>query len=666
MSLAARTLPVLALIVGLSEGAALAADGDEAMEVRVQGDRATSRAAGRDMTASSFVIRRDEIRSPGAVVADALVRVPGVQVSKSGAGSELATAAIRGATSAQTPVYLSGIRLNDDVTGTADLSTVPLWSLDRIEVYRGNAPLDADRLGIGGAVFLEPMLPRATRAGVGAGVGSFGELSTMGALTLGQTPGFSALASLRRDSANNDYSYVDDGGTRWDTSDDRVRRRTNADSESYDAWAIAAADMADRGRVLGVSNVFVREQGVTGLSASVPATVARLRTRRLLGGVSARSACGADCELELATSAISSGTTLTDPLRELAVGSTEIVSAGQRLGQQERVRAELGRAMTLTVSAGQEVERLGIDSERNRMLRARRVALRGAASAVVHASGTVDLVGLTALDCHTTIGPAGGESCSVLEPTGRAGARWAVTGELAAFANVGRYVRVPTLGELYGVSPSLRGNAGLVAEQGLTVDGGARWSTGSRARNGTHAYADLFGFARTASNLIGYRRSSFSAATPYNLGSARLLGAEIALGGQAFRMVRAELSGTLLDPRDTTEPRQTTNDILPFRSRLVLSPYAEVFAEPALASVGLDRISLGARASYRSSEVADPAGQIVIESRTLVDVDLVASFCKGCVVSRFRVANAFDVASFDVVGYPLAGRSFHGSLEAWW
>jgi vitamin B12 transporter len=669
MSLAERTLPILALIVGLSEGVALAADGDEPLEVRVHGDPAASRAASGDRTAASFVIRREEIRSPGAGVADALARVPGVQVSRSGAGSELATAAIRGATAAQTPIYLAGIRLNDDVTGTADLSTVPLHSLDRIEVYRGNAPLQADRLGIGGAVFLEPTLPRLSRVGIGAGLGSFGELSTMGTVTAAGAKGFSVLASLRRDSATNDYSYVDDNATRYNPSDDLVKTRTNADSESYDAWAIAGADLGGRGTVIGVSNFFTREQGVTGL-ALVPATMARLRTRRVLGGVSGRTPCstapGGDCEIELTTSVVSATTTLINPLPELGVQYSSVTSGGERVAQSERVRFDLGRAAILTVSAGQETERLGIDTEHGSLVRARRVVLRGASMAVVRVTSAVDVVGLFAADCQTTIGPGAGGSCSVLEPTGRLGARWAVNEDLSAFANVGRYVRVPTLGELFGISASLRGNAALVPEQGLTVDGGGRWATGSRERTGSRLYADLFGFARLASNLIGYRRSNFDAATPYNLSRARVLGVELALGAQALRMVRAELAATAMDPRDTTENRQTTNDLVPFRSRLMLSPYVEVFAEPAIPAIGLDRVALGARASYRSSEVADPAGLIVIEHRTLVDVDLVASFLKDAIVSRLRVANAFDVASFDIVGYPLAGRSVHGSLEMWW
>src|SRR4029079_11321349 len=130
-----------------------------------------------DSNVASYVVRGADLKRPGASAVDVIAASPGVEAARSGAGSDLATVSIRGAPSAELPVYLAGIRLNDDVTGAADLSTVPLFALDRIEVYRGNAPAEADRLGIGGALFFEPRLPRSTHAGATFGAGSFGELS---------------------------------------------------------------------------------------------------------------------------------------------------------------------------------------------------------------------------------------------------------------------------------------------------------------------------------------------------------------------------------------------------------------------------------------------------------------------------------------------------------
>src|SRR6185503_4022194 len=123
---------------------------------------------------------------------------------------------------------------------------------------------------------------------------------------------------------------------------------------------------------------------------------------------------------------------------------------------------------------------------------------------------------------------------------------------------------------------------------------------------------------------------------------------------------------TALDPRDTTPGRTLTNDVLPFHSRLVVSPLVEVFAEPDARPLGLDRASLGARLFYRSSEYADKAGTVVIPEQLAVDLQLGLSFLRRAIALRLRVANIFDAPSFDVVGYPLPGRTVHASVEAWW
>ncbi|MCU0691360.1 MAG: TonB-dependent receptor [Polyangiaceae bacterium] len=645
---------------------------DPAIQVTIQGQRLRAPASPRDPTAASTVLRGESLRTPGTGAADALARVPGVQVTRTGSGSDLATASIRGSSSAQTPVYLAGIPINDDVSGTADLSVVPLWMLDRIEVFRGNAPDSADRLGMGGAVFFEPRMPKRTQVGAGQTAGSFGGFSSWTAAAV-RGEGAAALISLRREQARNDYPFLDDRGTRFDPHDDVESRRTNADFVAYDAWAVGRWEPEPSSWLTVVSNAFDREQGVSGLSV-VPARHARAHVQRVLAGVSARVPCAASqhgevdgpCGIELSSGLLQARSTLRDPRQELSLQTERLTDSGTRFQQRARVAVRIADRHELALVANQAIERLTISRAGvNPGLRARRWVSRAGASTLVRLSSSVGVHGIALLECNTTGGPEGQDTCGVLEPVGRLGLRVAPSPSVQFLANLGRYVRVPTLGELFGASATVRGNDQLAPESGWSADLGSRWTF--RFADGRWVgYAEVFGFAREAYDLVTYRRSSLGVVRPLNVGRARVLGAELASAMRAFGLVHNELTATVLDPRDTSEDRQVANDMLPFRSRLVISDYAEVFAEPRSAPLGLHRAAIGARAAHRSSRFADPAGLIVIAAHTTVDLELSGSFLQERVAARLAARNMFDARQSDTVGYPLPGRSYHASLEAWW
>src|SRR5690606_25677771 len=113
----------------------------------------------------------------------------------------------------------------------------------------------------------------------------------------------------------------------------------------------------------------------------------------------------------------------------------------------------------------------------------------------------LDLVAVAALSCQTTQG--GGDSgrlCEVLEPTGRAGIRYAPLPWLEAFGNVGRYLRAPTLGETYGVSVAVLGNPDLAVETGLSAELGLR---GRGDGDFASVHGEIVAFSRFADDLVG-------------------------------------------------------------------------------------------------------------------------------------------------------------------
>ncbi|MES2600669.1 MAG: TonB-dependent receptor [Pseudomonadota bacterium] len=145
-----------------------------------------SRLYGGIVGASTAVITAEDIaRSPGQTIQDVLATVPGVQIKNlfgavNGAGSVVDLRGFGAFASANTLILINGRRVNDVDLAGVDLSTIPLQSIERIEVTKGNsgAVLYGDN-AIGGVINIitktgassgKPIAMRAE-----AGVGSFNQ-----------------------------------------------------------------------------------------------------------------------------------------------------------------------------------------------------------------------------------------------------------------------------------------------------------------------------------------------------------------------------------------------------------------------------------------------------------------------------------------------------------
>ncbi|MGA7123583.1 MAG: TonB-dependent receptor [Polyangiaceae bacterium] len=664
---AAASWTVAAVAIAVARSAL----GDEPPEVEVRGDRIAS--PPKEPSVAGSVIREERLRSPGLQAGDVLRTQPGVTVLETGGYGSPSTASIRGATSAQTPVYLAGIRLNDDVGGTADLSLVPLWLLHRVEIYRSNAPLAGDQLGIGGAIFFEPRRPR--RAEVDAGVlgGSFGAHAAWALAALGDDAS-SGLVGIRVDGAQNDYPFVDDGGTRFEPGNSRIVRLGNADQRTADAWAIGSARVGAGGRLDVVVNAVDRDAGLPGLPL-FPSTRARVAIQRQLGGLTISIPCEArGCEVTSTTAAVVSRARYDDPLREAALGTTQVDLDATRVEEALQVRLSASDRLTLTPAFRASVERLAIDAASAASVRAQRAFSRAAVQGEWTVNDLVTLRALASAECDATshdgappwalagdvTGPPRGGACGQFEPLGRAGAQIG-SGPLVVLANVGRYARVPTLSELFGISGATRGNTALMPESGVSVDAGVR-ATASSAGVLRGASVDVFGFVRTASDLIAYERS-WGYAVPYNVGSARVAGVELLAAYNPAPFVFFEVAATMLDPRNTSAARPV-NDILPYQPELTVVPRVELRAK--IPATTVDSGSLSVAYFYESSRYADPAGLVVIPEQGSLDVDAELGALRDRVVLRARLVNLLDQTRFDLIGYPLPGRAAYIAVEAKW
>jgi vitamin B12 transporter len=633
-----------------------------AAEVVVRGDALRDPVGPRDPAVASSVVTRDRLVEPGLEAQDILRTQPGVAVTESGGYGAPATAAVRGATAEDMPVYLAGVRLNDDVGGTADLSLVPLWLIDRIEIYRGNAPLDADRLAPGGAIFFEPRRPTDEAGGVGYSGGSWG--SCKGWAYAGARSGpVAVLAGVSADHATNRYPFIDDHGTLFEPANDTIATRQNADETTLEGWSLARVDLGAGATLDVLANAITREQGVPSLGL-VQTRMSRERADRGLVGLAATVPLGHEgrATLDAKTALIVGSTAISDPLLELPLQIRELHIIGRRVEQTIGATVDVTDALRIRPMATVAHEGIERDPDDIPLAQAHREFARVALGAEERVSDMLRLHALASAECHHT-GAIPDEVCDVLAPTGRLGAELG-TRRLRLLVNAGRYVRVPTLGEVFGVSGTVRGNPGLTPETGATGDVGVRAQT-ARGVVLDGAYVDAFVFARWADRLIAYERSGPAFVTPYNVGAARVLGAEVLTGLALTPIVRIEVAATALDPRDTSPGRTTVNDILPFRSRFIAAP--RVRADWKRRSRhGVSGVGGEVRGLYQSSRYVDPAGLGVIGQQATVDVEGDVSFFDGLLTIRGRVADLFDATRTDIIGYPLPGRSLYAGAEASW
>jgi vitamin B12 transporter len=633
---------------------ALNKDSKEA-EIVVSGSRPHPTRAG-DPTVAAYIVRREDLETPGRGLADALRQAPGIQVTQLGGLGSPATARLRGATSAQTPVYFGSVRLNDEVGGVADLGLIPPAFVESVQVYRSHAPKTAAEFGMGGAIFITPR-----RAADGASLVRF-DLGSFGTRSLSLARG---LSSTRRatqmfvslDGAKNDYTFRDTQGTLFVPGDDRTVALQNADSSGWGAWVQHKEEFHGGETELFFGHA-TREQGAPKL-ALVPTREARVNYDRTILQLTSRLYLK-ETKVELLSAMVISKSKVHDPLLELSPFSGQLETPGERFEEALTFEHELSKRWSIHERISASVERFrryeDIGGELTAVMAAQRLSPRALVGVDFEAVPGLKFSAVGEFKCVST-SPL--SACAEPLPAGRVGATWTQRA-VEVFASVGRAVRVPTLSELFGFSPVVRGNPALIPEEGITGEVGARYAH-ARSEGAPLFWLDVSGFARSSENLVLFVRTAQGYLTPQNRSRSRTFGAELSVGVNPPGP--ASISGQIsfIDSRDTSPERTTRNDFLPF-----ISPWtASLVGNVRLLEAPRYPVewSAGVRAFYQSSRFADPAGLGVIPEQSNLDLETTASLPNKALLLRGTLRNLLDTSRFDVVGFPLPGRSVFFSLE---
>ncbi|MFM7028662.1 MAG: TonB-dependent receptor plug domain-containing protein [Chakrabartia sp.] len=151
---------IAALCAAASPAATRAAEADDEIIVTATGASAARHEIGQSI---SVLTETDIARLQSTSVADLLVRVPGITMTRNGPTGGFAAVRIRGAEGEQTLALIDGIKVNDPSSpgGGFDFGTLLTGNIARIEVLRGPNSVPWGSEAIGGVVNILTPSPEA-------------------------------------------------------------------------------------------------------------------------------------------------------------------------------------------------------------------------------------------------------------------------------------------------------------------------------------------------------------------------------------------------------------------------------------------------------------------------------------------------------------------------
>ena len=619
--------------------------------------------------ARAYDVSGDRVR-PGTV-SDVLAGAVGIHIRQFGGVGGFSTASIRGSSSGQVALYLDGVPLNSAQYGVVNLGDFPLAPLDRIDVFRGAAPLGLDSPG-GGVINLIGRRADGTWLGGSAGHGSFAtsEMRVEGGWRRGTR---SALAIAQYLRSNGDFPYLDDNGTPFNASDDTVHARQNDRLESLSLTGRLEQGIGPVGLAL-VHDHFSKRQGTPGAGSS-PALHADLRTERSITNLLVHRAATdppgrapAIVDPRLRVYLVEQRDRFSDPNGELTGVRQQDDDRTRRAGAEVGSGLELIRGQVLRLGGEFREERYAPSilgpTPRTLPRSERRFLMFGAEQRSSLLGGHAALIGSLRRQVTDDDFPGGPPYPGALPaPANRrtiwltswtVGARLDLVGGVAAKGSYSRLARMPTLEELFGNRAGIYGNPRTKPESVDTRDAGliGEWSIGGGSSfiRPARLETQLSAYRSQATDLILFIQNSQRSSVAQNISAARLAGVEWSLRAGWSTGMSADLSWTRQWTRDEGAIVYWRGKELPGRPRDEAA---------ARLSGSFRRWRAFYELHFISANFLDRYNQTQAPARGLHDIGLAGSPWIPRIEWNAECRNLTDQRVEDFEAYPLPGRMFY-------
>ena len=633
--------------------------------LQVEGISVTGRRGANDIeTAPTFatVIEAKNFQRRTTSLPELLSETAGVHVESMGGLGSFSTISIRGSSAEQVQVYLDGVLLNSAFGGGVNLSDIPVSDVERIEIYRGKAPIWTGGEGMGGAVHIRTWNTGDRQVQRGsASIGSFG--TGKGSWTLSQRHGrMGMLAAVDYSRSANDFRFRNDNGTEYNPADDGFEQRRNNDFASMSLLTKVSYDEA--GRFSGsFSNSFYRKaQGMPNIGNN-QARHARFEvTRDLIEGFAEiRGLVNGRMTLRQTLSFSHVAEDFEDRFGEVGLGNQDNHNRSQAFAFRQAIQSLVGRNQVTSVFY--EVRRETFKpSDRlapaARFFNSLRWTFAGGGEQNGYLfNGRLGVVSSVRVESRrsrfveeipylysplASIHKRSDVTWSVHE-----GVRGTLLPGVIVKGNFGKYNRAPSFYELFGDRGGVIGNTDLKAERGLTWDVGFR---GEWAGKGT---GEIVYFDRRAKDLIQFVQHSQGVSRAHNLSRARIRGIEVVFNGTFGEIFKVSGNYTHQRARDRSRIPHRRNKILPNR------PQHEGHGK---GEVRVGGANLTYAMAFEGGSFLDGANLRLVRARVIHNTGVSFNLIRS-VKATGEVKNLTNNQVADVWGYPLPGRGYFAGVS---
>ena len=633
-------------------------------------EKSPARAPSRDATAAATVVLPQDDPDPTSTITDLLEESAGVTVKRYGGLDDFSAISLRGSTASQVQIYIDDIPLVSASGDMVDLNLLPMAALDRVEVYRGGSPGIVPDSTIGGVVLLRTKdKPEKPSFAVRNTMGSFTTYrgSIDAAKSFGKT---SVIASYERFQSDGDFTYLDNNGTTFNPADDELVTRKNNDFHMNSLFTKVIVDPDARTRIAVTNIFFNKAQGIPGLGSRTSLT-ARLETWRDLVALSVdrdfASAPGLSGHADLFFDFLNSQ--YRDPQGNIGLGGVQDNDdTTYRTGANARMTYAWGSHQTLrgfvagrgefylpenraaTPPAGPHSRRatVAVGAEDEVRLWEDRLVL---VPSIRLTSVFNDLVNQLATDPSSVLST---NRCSDYQLSAKVGLKARLVSELYFKGNFYRGFRNPSFSELFGDRGTIVGNPTLKPEEAINIDVGLAYHYKGETLG---ADVEAAYFRSNVEDLIQYVQTAAYTVRPQNMNTAHIQGAEFTARLSWDERLSGYASYTYQDAKDAGASPATNGKVLPGH------PRHEVAAGIAWNEAWLPWFGtrLFTDVNFMSGNYLDTQNLLKVSHRTLVSVGATATFVEA-IAFTFSVKNLLDDRIADVVGYPLPGRSWWGTV----